>query len=185
MAAPGPKREGDRDDWFADVEGTSRSTALDADPASAEDDWLAPAGPAARRIRSSPHRTRILVVAGAAVALLIAGLAAGGVFSSGSGPARAITTPPVRTSPATTPAKKGTAVRALPAATSKPGDTGTQVRKLQQALKALGYRVGTVDGQYGPTTKEAVASFQHDAKLTADGVFGPKTLAALIRRAGP
>jgi peptidoglycan hydrolase-like protein with peptidoglycan-binding domain len=76
-------------------------------------------------------------------------------------------------------------VGALPAATSKPGDTGTQVKKLQRALKALGYSVGAVDGQYGPTTKEAVASFQHDAKLTADGVFGPKTLDALIRRAGP
>jgi hypothetical protein len=184
MAAPGPEREGDRDDWFADVEGTSQSTALDADPASAEDDWLAPAAPAAR-MRSFPHRTRFLVVAGAAVALLIAGLAAGGVFSSGGTPARTITTTPVTTSPATTPAKQGTSVGALPAATSKPGDTGTQVKKLQRALKALGYSVGAVDGQYGPTTKEAVASFQHDAKLTVDGVFGPKTLDALIRRAGP
>jgi hypothetical protein len=184
MAAPGPEREGDRDDWFADVEGTSQTAALDADPASAEDDWLVPAAPAAR-IRSFPHRTRILVVAGAALALLIAGLAAGGVFSSGGKPVRTITTTPATTSPATTPAKPATSVQALPAGTSKPGDAGSQVKKLQQALKALGYSVGTVDGQYGPTTKEAVASFQHDAGLTADGVFGPKTLAALIRRAGP
>jgi hypothetical protein len=183
MAAPGTGREGDRDDWFAAVEGASQP-ALDADPASAEDDWLVAAAPAAR-MRSFPHRTRILVVAGAAVAVLIAGLAAGGVFSSGGAKPRTLATTPPTTSPAATPAKTGKSVPALPTATSKPGDTGVQVKKLQRALKALGYSVGTVDGQYGPTTKGAVASFQHAAGLTADGVFGPKTLAALIRRAGP
>jgi Putative peptidoglycan binding domain len=182
MAAPDHERDDDRDDWFADVDGSDQQ-ALDADPASAEDDWLAPAAPIARR-RPFP-RTRVLVVAGAAVAVLIAGLAAGGVFSSGGTHPHAVTTPPLTTTPATTPATTSKPVPALPAATSKPGDTGAQVKALQRALKALGYSVGAVDGQYGPTTKAAVASFQHDAGLTADGVFGPKTLDALIRKAGP
>ena len=182
MAAPPEEREGDRDDWFADVDGADQH-ALDADPVSAEDDWFVPASPTARR-RPFP-RTRVLVVAGAAVAVLIAGLAAGGVFSSGGTHPRALTTTPVTTPPATTPATTGKSVPALPAATSKPGDTGAQVKALQRALKALGYSVGAVDGQYGPTTKAAVASFQHAAGLTADGVFGPKTLDALIRKAGP
>lgn len=183
MAAPGSERDENRDDWFADVDGAVQAP-LDADPASAEDDWLVPQ-PRAPRVPSFPYRTRVIVVAGAAVVLLIAGLGAGGVFSSGGTKPRTLPTTPVTAPPATTPAKTGKSVPALPAATSKPGDTGAQVKALQRVLKALGYSVGKVDGQYGPTTKEAVASFQHDAKLTADGVFGPKTLDALIRKAGP
>jgi len=182
MAAPDEEREGDRDDWFADVDGAVQD-ALDADRASSEDDWLVPASPTARR-RPFPRR-RALVLVGSAVVLLIAGLAAGGVFSSGGTHPRTLTTTPVTTPPATTPATTGKTAPALPAATSKPGDTGAQVKALQRALKALGYSVGAVDGQYGPTTKAAVASFQHAAGLTADGVFGPKTLDALIRKAGP
>ncbi len=88
------------------------------------------------------------------------------------------------TTPTTTAATPAVS-RALPTTTLKPGDTGAQVRALQRALKALGYSVGTIDGQYGPATKTAVASFQHAAGLTEDGVFGPKTLNALIQRAGP
>lgn len=183
MAAPGPGRDEDRDDWFAGVDSMVQAP-LDADPASAEDDWLV-SPPRAARARSFPHRKRVIVVAVAAVVLLIAVLAAGGVFSSSGTKPRTPVTTPVTTPAATTPAKTGTSLPALPVATSKPGDTGAQVKALQRALKALGYSVGTVDGQYGPTTKEAVASFQHDAKLTADGVFGPKTLAALTRKAGP
>jgi hypothetical protein len=183
MAAPGPEWDEDRDDWFAGVDSAVRAPR-DADPASAEDDWLV-TPPRVARARSFPYRTRVIVVAGAAVVLLIAGLAAGGVFSSGGTKPRALATTPVTTPAATTPAQRSKSVAPLPAATSKPGDTGAQVKALQRALKALGYSVGKVDGQYGPTTKEAVASFQHDAKLTADGVFGPKTLDALIRRAGP
>ena len=181
MAAPG---HDDRDDdWFADVEG---EPTLDADPASAEDDWFVPPAPTPRRPSfSRAERTRILVVVGAAVAVLLAGLAAGGVFTGGSTKPRAIVTGSPQTPAVTTSATTVKSVPSLPAATSKPGDTGTQVKKLQRALKALGYSVGKIDGQYGPTTKEAVASFQHDAKLTADGVFGPKTLDALIKRAGP
>jgi peptidoglycan hydrolase-like protein with peptidoglycan-binding domain len=88
------------------------------------------------------------------------------------------------TTPTTTAAAPAVAA-ALPTTTLKPGDTGAQVRALQRALKSLGYPVGKIDGQYGPATKTAVAAFQHAAGLTEDGVVGPKTLNALIHRAGP
>jgi hypothetical protein len=175
---------GDNDDWFADVEPPREPGVLDSDPPSAEDDWLLQPDPI-RRARPELPWLRIAIVGGGAVVLLIAGLAAAGVFSGSSAPpASAITSVSVST-PTTTVGKTTPAAAALPTGTLKPGDSGAQVRALQRALKALGYSVGTVDGQYGPATKTAVASFQHAAGLTADGVFGPKTLNALIQRAGP
>lgn len=178
MAARGPHGEGERDDdWFADVDVPG---ALDSDPPSAEDDWLVPAAPS--RERPQLPWTRIAVVGGAVVAVLLAGLAAGGVFSGSSSPRRIVSTP-VTVNPATTTAQTKPRV-ALPSSTLEPGDTGAQVKALQRALKSLGYAVGKVDGQYGPTTKTAVAAFQHASGLTADGIFGPKTLDALIHKAG-
>src|SRR5487761_936736 len=183
MAGRRPEDGGENDDWFADVEPPREPGVLESDPPSAEDDWLLQPVPA-RRLRAGLPRTRIAVGGGAAVVLLIAGLAAGGVFSGSSPKA----TPPITgvsiTTPTTTAATP-TVSSALPTTTLKPGDTGTQARALQRALKALGFSVGTIDGRYGPATKTAVASFQHAAGLTEDGVFGPKTLNALIQRAGP
>jgi len=173
---------GENDDWFADVELPGEPGVLESDPPSAEDDWLLQPVPA-RRPRPELPWKRIAIVAGGAVVVLIAGLAAGGVFNGSSPKAPAIVSVSV-TTPTTTAATPAVA-RALPTTTLKPGDTGAQVRALQRALKALGYSVGTIDGQYGPATKTAVASFQHAAGLTEDGVFGPKTLNALIQRAGP
>ncbi len=178
--ARSPQGADDRDDWFADVEPQG---LLESDPPSAEDDWLVPFEPT-RAGPELPWR-RIAIVAGALVAILIAGLAAAGVFSSSSKPRTLDTNPPPTVTTPTTTAAKTHAAAALPTSTSKPGDTGAQVRALQRALKSLGYSVGAVDGQYGPSTKSAVAAFQHTAGLTEDGVFGPKTLDALIQRAGP
>lgn len=179
MAARGPHGEGERDDdWFADVDMPGQ---LESDPPSAEDDWLVPSAPA--RERPDLPWTRIAVVVGAIVAVLVAGLAAGGVFSGSSSPNR-ITVSVGTTPPATTTIRTKPRV-ALPSSTLKPGDTGAQVKALQRALKALGYPVGKVDGQYGPTTKTAVAAFQHASGLTADGIFGPLTLNALIHKSGP
>lgn len=179
MGVRGPHGENESDDWFDDVE---PGRALASDPPSAEDDWLVPlasAGP-------GPELPwpRIAIVGGAVLVVLIAGLAAGGVFS-GSGKPRStplisVTVPSPVTTAGSTPS-----VTVLPTTTLKPGDSGAQVRALQRALKSLGYPVGAVDGQYGPSTKTAVAAFQHASGLAADGVFGPNTLNALIRRAGP
>jgi len=50
---------------------------------------------------------------------------------------------------------------------------------LQSALKLLGYEI-TVDGDYGPGTRQAITSFQMHAGILADGVCGPQTEAALV-----
>jgi peptidoglycan hydrolase-like protein with peptidoglycan-binding domain len=36
-----------------------------------------------------------------------------------------------------------------------------------------------VDGHYGPATQSAVAAFQQSNGLTADGIVGPQTAAAI------
>ena len=65
------------------------------------------------------------------------------------------------------------------ALTLKQGSSGSQVRTMQTKLKNWGYYKGTVDGIYGPKTKEAVKYFQRKNGLVVDGIAGNKTLKAL------
>ncbi len=65
------------------------------------------------------------------------------------------------------------------ALTLKKGSTGSTVRTLQTKLKNWGYYTGTVDGIYGTQTVNAVKYFQRKNGLTADGIAGTKTLAAM------
>ena len=55
----------------------------------------------------------------------------------------------------------------------------SDVKLVQQKLKNWGYYKGSVDGIYGPKTKEAVRLFQKRNGLTVDGIVGNKTLAAM------
>ena len=59
------------------------------------------------------------------------------------------------------------------------GSRGSQVVKLQQRLKELGYDPGPIDGKFGPSTAVAVSKFQLDAGLNPDGVVGTDTFVAL------
>ncbi len=61
-------------------------------------------------------------------------------------------------------------------ALSKYGSTGSEVKKIQQKLKSLGYYNGSVDGIYGKNTKAAVTKFQKNCGITADGICGKTTL---------
>ena len=63
--------------------------------------------------------------------------------------------------------------------TLKTGSRGELVSALQTRLQALGYYNGTVDGEYGSATAEAVKKFQKNNGLTADGVAGSQTLEKL------
>jgi murein L,D-transpeptidase YcbB/YkuD len=50
---------------------------------------------------------------------------------------------------------------------------------IQRALKKAGYYNGAIDGKVGPGTRDALAAFQKDNGLTADGVCGRGTWAKL------
>ncbi|UQX88543.1 N-acetylmuramoyl-L-alanine amidase [Jatrophihabitans telluris] len=56
---------------------------------------------------------------------------------------------------------------------------GDDVIELQRQLLEIGFNAGRLDGNFGPTTADALRSFQRDMGLLADGVCGPQTLRAL------
>ena len=179
----------DPDDWFSEPDVAEAVRDQPSTTSTAEetevDDWLdGSATEAPRRRRRSgggmSANARAAIVIGAVLlVLLLIGLALGGVFSSGGKKA----TPPLFTistqtgTTSTTPTTPSGV--AAPTTTLKPGDTGSQVKELQRALTHLGYSTGTIDGQYGPATTQAVKNFQTAHGLTADGVCGPQTITAL------
>ena len=59
------------------------------------------------------------------------------------------------------------------------GMRGAQVQQVQRKLKQWGYYSGEIDGVFGQGTYDAVVRFQRKNGLTADGVAGEKTLAAM------
>ena len=67
----------------------------------------------------------------------------------------------------------------LSSATIREGAAGNHVQSLQWYLKEWGYYTGSLDGEYGPDTREAVKLFQLDAGIGVDGIVGPNTQGAL------
>jgi peptidoglycan hydrolase-like amidase len=65
-------------------------------------------------------------------------------------------------------------------ATVNRGDNGAVVIKLQQELNAAGAKL-KVDGIFGPKTQAAVKAYQGKNKLVKDGIVGPKTWGALLK----
>lgn len=61
------------------------------------------------------------------------------------------------------------------------GDRGDAVKTMQNMLIKCGYSCGKAgaDGIFGGGTENAVIAFQKAAKLSVDGLYGPKTRAAL------
>jgi murein L,D-transpeptidase YcbB/YkuD len=178
------ERGPDPDDWFGDQDPEERRLP-DAPPDEAvaqADDWLD------ETVRRQPRQSwaqtidkRMVTVAASLIALLIAGLAAAGVFSSGGSPAP-LSTPSLTTTTQTTTTGTTTAAAQqlpAPATTLTPGDKGPQVVVLQRALARLGFSSGKADGVYGPATTSALKRFQQSAGLKADGILGPVTLRAL------
>jgi peptidoglycan hydrolase-like protein with peptidoglycan-binding domain len=64
------------------------------------------------------------------------------------------------------------------------GDSGAQVRELQQDLQQLGYFRVNPTGYFGPTTQEAVARFQQDNGIAANGIADSRTLGAITTALG-
>ena len=61
----------------------------------------------------------------------------------------------------------------------------SDIAALQVALRGKGLYAGPVDGVTGRATTDAVRAFQRRARLTVDGVVGPRTRAALGRHGRP
>jgi hypothetical protein len=61
------------------------------------------------------------------------------------------------------------------------GMKGEDVRGLQKVLIGAGHLAGGADGVFGPKTEAAVKRFQVQLGLTADGIVGPKTHGAIAR----
>ena len=146
------------------------------------DDWLNEA--ADYRPRSTWAQTidrRKVTVGASAIVMLIAVLAAAGVFSGSAGNGRPTVSTPISTASNGAGPTRAASPPPLPApaTTLKLGDSGAQVSVLQRALASLGFSPGKTDGQYGPATSSAVARFQRSVALVADGVLGPVTLRAL------
>jgi murein DD-endopeptidase MepM/ murein hydrolase activator NlpD len=57
---------------------------------------------------------------------------------------------------------------------------GADVHALQDRLAALGYDAGTADGVFGPKTEAAVRAFQTAMRMTVDGLVGRQTKTALV-----
>ena len=62
---------------------------------------------------------------------------------------------------------------------SKFGSQSEEVRLIQSKLKNWGYYEGQIDGIFGSETKKAVIAFQKKNGLTAVGIAGKTTLAAM------
>jgi len=189
MEAREEPRDPGYDDWFDEPElptetqsGANRGVYEDADEV-----WVLPED---EEPRSGQREfviggrtltvTQVAIIGLSVLAIFFAILAAAGVFngSKTSSPPPAPVPKVTVTVQTTTPASTGPVAEA-PSQTLKPGDTGSQVKTLQQALAALGYSAGKPDGVYGPSTTNAVERFQVAKGLDEDGVMGPATLAAL------
>lgn len=63
----------------------------------------------------------------------------------------------------------------------KKGDTGEEVRKIQNWLNDHGYKAGEEDGIFGEKTRAAVIQFQSAKKIVTDGVAGSQTQLTMER----
>ncbi|HEX6570171.1 MAG TPA: peptidoglycan-binding protein [Acidimicrobiales bacterium] len=62
------------------------------------------------------------------------------------------------------------------------GDTGLEVKALQEDITERGYERGTPDGIFGPATEAVVRMAQRENGIAEDGIVGPETRAALAQQ---
>lgn len=60
----------------------------------------------------------------------------------------------------------------------------TDRRRVQAALRQLGYYDGTVDGQFGPETRAAIRRYQHELHAPMTGQLTPEQATRLVAGLG-
>lgn len=185
------ERDPGYDDWFDEPEPPTetQSAAGRGVYEDVEEVWVLPeeddgggAGPRELVIAGRTlTMTQVAIIGISLLALLFAILAAAGTFNGSTAAEPTVTPLPKKVTVTVVPstAASTTPTTEAPAQTLKPGDTGSQVEILQKALAKLGFSPGPPDGDYGPSTQNAVERFQVAKGLGEDGVVGPATLAAL------
>lgn len=80
--------------------------------------------------------------------------------------------------------EKNNASLPIPTARLSEGSRGEQVKQLQNALVRLGFmtqsEMNTGPGIFGPRTDDALRDFQRSKGLVVDGIYGPRSQAALM-----
>ncbi|HJU36721.1 MAG TPA: peptidoglycan-binding domain-containing protein [Gaiellaceae bacterium] len=180
------------DDWFDEPEPLTetQSSATRGVYEDADEVWVLPededarGGAGQRKIVVGGRTltmTQLAIIGVSILAVFFSILAAAGAFNSGKTPAPRVTPPPKKATqtapPTTAPSTQPTSP--VPSQSLLPGDTGPQVKILQQALISLGFLSGPADGDYGPATMIAVEKFQLAQHIGEDGKVGPETLNAL------
>jgi peptidoglycan hydrolase-like protein with peptidoglycan-binding domain len=126
-------------------------------------------------------RGRLTGIGAAAAAVATIAAASGMTGTASAAVAKSATTATTATTAtAKTAATAGAASYTPPSRTLKEGMSGADVKALQQRLAALKYYPGSVDGQFGNDTLEAVWAFQEVNRLQVDGIIGPSTKKALV-----
>jgi peptidoglycan hydrolase-like protein with peptidoglycan-binding domain len=71
---------------------------------------------------------------------------------------------------------------------TRPGEGRTEPQRLvawaQRALLKLGYGPLKTDGVFGQETRQAIARFERDRRLTQTGELGPRTVRELSAQSG-
>ena len=107
---------------------------------------------------------------------LVVAACGGGAAETTTTTAAVVVTPP----PTTTVATFVTTTIPTTTTTTVAGLAATSTMLVVQGdLTVLGYFTGTIDGIAGEETRSAIAKFQTDAGIEADGEFGPLTDAAM------
>src|SRR5205085_2791085 len=136
-----------------------------------------------------------LVLATASVlALGIAGIGVGSAQTPSSSPSTQAPSPSAQTPYASPNAQSPSTSSQMPSsstmsqgsqAQSAPVNLSeSQIKQVQQQLKGAGLYRGSVDGEMGPETKQAISQFQQQHGLNQTGVLDQQTLSALSSNQG-
>ena len=109
--------------------------------------------------KSARHRWMLGLGSAAAAATVLSGTMSGVAFAAPTHAAAASYTPATRT--------------------LRPGSHGTDVKRLQRRLAQLAYYPGSIDGNFGGNTEEAVWAFQEVQGLPVTGTVASRTERAL------